>query len=111
MLPYQTVVYPNGSNTAINCNTHLPGVRILPKETGTHTIYMGVKETPMGTTNAANQMTYYGKLLEPGMTFECDMSEYSARYSPTHILGLHNEYIGEPITSYMRVSTTAGDGV
>ena len=50
-------------------------------------------------------MTYYGRLLEPGMTFEFDMSEYSARYSPTHVLGLHNEYIGEPITSYMRVST------
>lgn len=112
ILPFQRITSPNGQTTVDNYITKVPGGRLSAWSSTEKYLEIGVSNTSnMGTGSKANQMTYYGKLLEEGMTIEFDLSEYTARYSPTHVIGIHNDYIGEPLTSYMRVSTTTGSPV
>ena len=115
VLPYSTTV-ADSTHSAINSNTKLPGA-FIRSDSSMVSFAIGVVEPSsigqsyMGTDTKANQMTYYGRQIEPGMTVEFDMSEYSARYSPTHVIGIYNDYTGEPTTSYMRVDTTGGSPI
>lgn len=111
ILPHQKTVSPNGKSTVDNDRTRVPGGSISHWEKPTYIdLIIGVGNTSnMGTDNKANQMTYYGRELEQGMTIEFDLSEYASRYSPTHVIGIRNDYTGEPLTSYMRVSDKAGE--
>ena len=91
--------------------TRLPGVRI--DHSGTMpTLQIGVEKTSyLGTDSSAKQMTNYGRLLEDGMSVDFDLSEHTARYSPTYVIGIKNDYTGEPYSYYMRNDTTVKDGV
>ena len=113
VLPY-SLVYADSTHSIVNSNTILPGASIRHSGSeGNRYNYLGigVDSYDMGTASLANQLTYYGRNLEQGMTVEFDMSEHNGRFSPTHVVSIYNDYIGEPATSYMRVGTTGGSPI
>ena len=108
ILPYYYSTI-DANNSISNCNTQLPGGRITGGSKPV--IYIGAIGNSMGSDSSASQITAYGRQLEPGMTVEFDASEYQGRYSPTHVVGIANEYIGEPLVSYVRTGASAGSPV
>ena len=92
VLPYDEV---NGYTTM------LPGGSIEPQSGNTHSkLTIGSRLLPIASQFYNSQVEDYGKGIEPGTTVGFDMSEISARYTPTYMVSLSNNYTGEPSKYY-----------
>ena len=110
VLPHTEVILNPKNEPIINDVTRLPGAIIDPSSSYTW-VRAGGSLREMAPDNSAEQVAAYGKIIEAGTTIDVDMSEVTARYSPTFVVGLSNGYTGEPLTSYMAVQATSGSPV
>ena len=83
-----------------NSVSQFPAGVITPQEGNTHTLISIGSSSKPGASFYNDQVEEYGKAIEPGTRIELDMSEITARTSPTFVISLSNDYTGEPAKHY-----------